>query len=391
MLKISPEVKKLIPELTRIRRWLHQHPEPGMQEIKTSGFIASRLKGWGIETKTGVAKTGVVGLVRGANRLRTILVRADMDGLPIQEQNRVPYRSRHPGFMHACGHDAHIAIGLISCRILHQGRGRLGGVAKFVFQPAEEGPGGAIPMIREGVLQDPKVDAALALHMWSELPLGKVGIRSGPVFANADEFEITIVGRGGHGASPHRTIDPVVVSAHVILGLQNIVSRKVDTTKPAVVTVGKISGGRRHNIIPDEVTLHGTIRTIHPEVRTQVRRVLEGILKGITSGFGASYRLVYKQVYPLTLNAPDICALVREVAREVVGKRNVVEQGLDMGAEDMSYILQRVPGCYFVLGSSAPGRGLKAPQHSPHFDIDERVLPIGVEIIVKSVQRFLGA
>lgn len=277
----------------------------------------------------------------------------------------------------------------MAAKILARRRASLAGSVKFMFQPAEEGPGGARPMIGAGLLEKPRVDAAFALHMWNDLRVGQIGVRRGPVFASADEWRITIRGRGGHGAAPHQTVDPVVVASHVVLALQTIVSRKVDPVKSAVVTVGKIQAGNRFNIIPDDAVLVGTVRALEEKVRLLAKREVGRIAAGVAASLGARAEVEYEDGYPPTVNDPAMTDLVRAAAREVVGARGAVEQNVSLGAEDMSYVLREVPGCYFMLGSSNPARGLDHPHHSARFDFDERALAIGVETWLRIARRYL--
>lgn len=281
-------------------------------------------------------------------------------------------------------------MGLIAARILQRRRSSLRGNVKFMFQPAEEGPGGAQPMIEAGLLKNPKVDAAFAIHLWNDLPTGKVGVREGPVFASADEFYMTVVGRGGHGAAPHQTIDPVVAAAQIVTACQNIVSRRVDPTKGAVVTFGEIHGGTRHNIIPDEVKLSGTIRAFEDPVRRQLAREIPRVAGGVASSLGARLDYQFHAGYPPTVNDADMTDLVRDAAREALGTSAPVPQSLSMGAEDMSLVLQEVPGCYFFLGSANKKKGLENPHHSSRFNFDEAALAGGVEIWLRLAARFLN-
>jgi len=282
-----------------------------------------------------------------------------------------------------------VAISLMAARLLAKRRSALHGAVKFMFQPAEEGPGGARPMIQAGILDRPKVDAAFALHMWNDLRVGQIGVRAGPIFASADEWKIVIHGRGGHGAAPHQTVDPVVVASHVVLALQAIVSRKVDPVRSAVVTVGQIQAGNRFNIIPDDAVLVGTVRALEERVRLQVKREITKIACGVAASFGARAEVKYDDGYPPTVNDPQAAALVRAAASEVVGKASAVEQDVSMGAEDMSYVLKEVPGCYFVLGSSNAAKGLDQPHHSARFDFDERALALGIETWLRLAARYL--
>ena len=378
-MKLSPEVEKAAPEVVRLRRRIHAHPEPGFREERTAALIRERLRAWGIEHEA-VCGTGTVALVRGASPGPTVLFRADMDALPVSEECQVPYRSQVPGVMHACGHDGHVAMALGAARVLAARRERLAGTVKLMFQPAEEGPGGALPMLEAGLLERPRVDAAFAIHLWNDLPVGTVGVRAGPAFASTDEFTLRVVGKGGHGAAPHQTIDPVLVAAQIVVAAQSIVARRIDPTNTAVLTFGQVHGGTRHNVIPDSVALNGTVRAVDPRVRKQLHKELEQLARGVARALGARVEVEWDHGYPPTINDPAMCELVRRAATRVVGKRRVVEQDLTMGAEDMSYVLERVPGCYLMLGSGNPQRGLIHPHHSPRFDFDEAALACGVEV-----------
>jgi amidohydrolase len=386
-MNISPEVKTNLKELVALRRAIHQNPEQGFKEFKTAALVRSRLKAWGVDHKS-MCGTGTVALIKGSRPGPTMLIRADMDALPLQELNKVSYCSRTKGIMHACGHDGHTAMALLAAKLLQKRRTSFRGNVKIMFQPAEEGPGGAGPMISEGLLKG--VDAAFAIHMWNDLPTGRVGVRSGPVFASSDEFRITVVGRGGHGAAPHQTIDPVAAAAQIITACQNIVSRKVDPTKSAVVTFGQIHGGTRHNIIPDTVEMTGTVRAFEEPVRKQMQREIPKVAGGVASALGAKIEFHYRVGYPPTVNEESMTDLVRDSVREAAGTAAAVEQDISMGAEDMSLVLQEVPGCYFFLGSMNPRKGLVHPHHSAHFDFDEEALPLGVETWLRLAQRFLN-
>ncbi len=386
---ISADVRRVHVELVALRRALHRIPEAGFREGRTADLVRGRLRRWGIEHRA-MCRTGTVALVRGARPGPTLLFRADLDGLPVREENRVSYASRHRGMMHACGHDGHVAIGLVAARILQKRRASLRGNVKFMFQPAEEGPGGAGPMIRAGVLRNPPVDAAFALHLWNDLPTGKVGVRAGPVFASADEFVLTVQGRGGHGGAPHQTVDPVAAAAQVVVACQGIVSRRIDPVRAAVLTFGQIHGGTRQNIIPDEVELEGTIRAFEPSVRSQLRRDLLRVARGAASSFGAKVRLKVRMGYPPTVNDPDMAERVREAVRAALGPRAVAESERSMGSEDMSLVLKEVPGCYFFLGSGGRRGGSANPHHSARFNFDEGALAAGVEIWLRLAAGFLG-
>ncbi len=388
-MKISPDVRANFGELVAVRRAIHRHPEPGFQETRTAALIRARLKSYGVEHRP-LCGTGTVGLVRGARPGPTMLIRADMDGLPVLEANKVPYASRNRGAMHACGHDGHVAMALLAAKILQQRRASLRGNVKFMFQPAEEGPGGAKPMIDGGLLRNPSVDAAFAIHVWNDLPTGKVGVTPGPVFASADEFRMTVIGKGGHGAAPHQTVDPVVAAAQIVTACQTIVSRKVPPVKTAVVTFGQVHGGTRHNIIPDQVELSGTLRAFEDAVRRQLARELPRIARGVAASLGAGLDFEYRKGYPPTVNEARMTGLAREVAGEALGPAAPVEGVVTMGAEDMSYVLEKVPGCYLLLGSMNRARGLVHPHHSARFDFDERALACGVEVWLRLASRYLS-
>jgi amidohydrolase len=389
-----------IEQMIADRRNFHRHPELAYNEQLTARTVADRLTGYGYDVKSGVGRTGVVGLLAGVKQApgadfksaaRTLLYRADMDALPVQEENDVDYRSENDGVMHACGHDAHVAIGLAVAKQMASDRAALGGHLKFAFQPAEEGGNGAVAMIDEGVLEAPQVTAAVGLHVWNNLPIGTVGIYAGPMMAAVDEFEILVQGRGGHGAMPQQTIDAIVVAAQIVTSLQTIVSRNISPLDSAVVTVGKFFAGTAFNVIADLATLRGTVRTFNKETHAEIPQMFERVVRGVCESMGATYSLDYKrQTLPL-VNSEEMCELVADCAAEVVGRENCIrdETVRTMGGEDMSYFLERVPGCYFFLGTRNEARGLVHPHHSPRFDIDESALAIGVEIMTRVIRRYL--
>ncbi|MBM3266878.1 MAG: amidohydrolase [Candidatus Sericytochromatia bacterium] len=390
-ISLPPDVEALSAELYELRRQIHQQPELGFEETRTARLVASRLEGLGLEVQTGVARTGIVALVRGARPGRTVLVRADMDALPVAEETSAPYKSQVPGVMHACGHDGHTAVLIGLAKVLAAKREQIAGTVKLVFQPAEEGPGGAEPMIAAGVLEDPKVDAAIGFHLWNNLPVGQVGVRPGPIMAATDQVDITIKGKGGHGAKPHLSVDAVVVASHVVTGLQSIVSRMVNPLHSAVITMGTINGGFRHNVIAPAVSLSGTVRTYEKGLRDEMPRRIERMVRGICEAMGATYAIDYVRVYPPTVNDPAMTDLVRAAAAKVVGADNVIHVEPSMGGEDMSYFLDAVPGSYFFLGSANSERGLDQPHHSPGFDFDEAALPIGLQVLQQAVFDYLGS
>ncbi|HEY9720796.1 MAG TPA: amidohydrolase [Oscillatoriaceae cyanobacterium] len=385
----------LTPELERAvidyRREFHRRPELGFQEVRTAERLAEILAGIdGLEVQTGVAQTGLVVLLRGGAPGPTLLVRADMDGLPIQELNESPYKSENPGVMHACGHDAHMAMQLGAIRVLAAERQSLRGNVKFVFQPAEEGPGGAKPMIEAGVMENPHVDNAIGYHIWNNLPVGTIGITEGPCMAHTDVFELTIQGRGGHGAMPQRSVDSIAVAAHLVTAIQTIVSRNVDPLQSGVVTVGKLEAGDRHNIIAHTAHMWGTARSFSPEIAKLIPERLEALSTHLCEAFGAKCHLHYANVYPATVNDPGMCRRVWDSAVKVVGEEKVVAAAPSMGGEDMSYFLEAVPGCYFFIGSSNPAKGIDVPHHHPEFRIDEDALAVGTQVIVQAVRDYLS-
>jgi amidohydrolase len=387
---LSPEVAQLTESVIDLRRTLHQWPELGFQERRTSALVAERLQALGIEVRTGVAQTGVLGTLRGNGEGTTVLLRADMDGLPIEEASGAPYASQNRGVMHACGHDGHTAILLTVAKVLAHRRERFTGTVKFAFQPAEElPPGGAKGMIEEGVLEHPRVDATFGLHLWNGLPVGKIGVDEGPIMASVDRFDIVIKGVGSHGAYPHTGVDPIVIGSHVVAALQTVVSREVPPLAAVVVTVGTFLGGTAFNVIPSHAELSGTVRTIDARIRDEMPARIERIVHGVTSGMRAEYSFNYAYGYPVTVNDVNRAQLARRVAGAIVGDANVVSAGMTMGAEDMSYFLDAVPGCYLRLGSGNPDKGLIHPHHSALFNFDEAALPIGVQVLADLTLAYL--
>ncbi|MBV9111083.1 MAG: amidohydrolase [Gemmatimonadetes bacterium] len=377
--------------LIRTRRDLHQHPELGFQEHRTAAIVAERLRAAGYEVRTGIAETGVVGTMRGgAGDGPTLLLRADMDALPILEETSHDFRSTVDGRMHACGHDAHTAIGLAVAERLAARRGEWGGTVKYVFQPAEEGGQGALRMLEQGVMEG--VDLALGLHVWLGLPSGIVGVTPGPFMASAGEFEITIRGKGGHGAMPEQTIDAVLVGSQVVVALQSIVSRSVSPLEPAVVTVGAFQAGQAYNVIADTARLLGTVRAFDVAACEDLPRRIERIVAGVCEGLGAEYDFHFRQDTPPTINDPRVAEAVRDVAEEVVGKERVRfgPEVRTMAAEDFGEFLLHVPGCYFFVGAMNEETGAVHPHHSPRFDICEECMPVGVEVLERAALRALS-
>lgn len=387
--QIRSEIRALEAQLIDWRRRFHQHPELGFQEEMTADFVSQTLTQLGIDHQVGVAKTGIVAVIDSPHAGPVLAIRADMDALPIHEENEVPYRSRHEGVMHACGHDGHTAIALGTAAYLACHRQDFRGTVKLIFQPAEESPGGAKPMIAEGALQAPEVDGIVGLHLWNNLPLGTVGVRDGVLMAAVECFRCQIFGKGGHGAMPHQTVDSVVVSAQIISALQSIVSRNVNPIDAAVVTVGELHAGTAMNVIADTASMRGTVRYFNPSFAGYFPQRLEQIIAGICQSHGAEYELDYWNLYPPVINDESMTELVRSVAAEVVETSlGIVPTCQTMGGEDMSFFLQEVPGCYFFLGSANREKGLSYPHHHPRFDFDERALAMGVEMFVRCVEKF---
>jgi amidohydrolase len=383
------DLRNLQPQLVEWRRRFHQYPELGFEEFSTAKFVSQKLTEWGIDHQTGIAKTGIVAIIKSNHPGPVFAIRADMDALPIQEENQVPYRSQHHGIMHACGHDGHTAIALGTAYYLSTHRDQFKGTVKIIFQPAEEGPGGAKPMIESGVLQNPDVEAIIGLHLWNNLELGTIGVRSGPLMAAVECFNCTIYGKGGHGAMPEQTVDSIVISAQIINALQTIVSRNVNPLDSAVVTVGELHAGTALNVIADTAKMSGTVRYFNPELENFIGKRIESIIAGICNSHGAEYELNYWQLYPPVINDHYLTELVESVAMEVIETPfGIVPQCQTMGGEDMSFFLQEIPGCYFFLGSANKSKGLNFPHHHPHFDFDESVLCMGVEIFVRCVEKF---
>jgi amidohydrolase len=391
---LKRDVDEILPGVIADRRHLHEHPELGMHEHETARFVADRLAALGVEDiRTGISETGVTGLIRGTadGPGKVVLVRADMDALPIQEENDVEYRSQVDGVMHACGHDAHTAILLGVARVLMDRRDQFAGTVKLCFQPCEEtGPGGAKWMIEQGVLEDPAVDACFGLHVWQVEPVGDVLVGDGPVMAASDRFDIRIQGKGGHGAMPNTCVDPIVVGMAIVNALQTIVSREVDPIDSAVVTVGEFHAGDAANVIPDTARIRGTVRSFKPEVQDHIERRIVELAEGIGAAMRAEVTAEYRRGVPATVNDPAMAAIARKAAIEVVGAEHVRPQVPTMGGEDFSFFLQEKPGCYFFVGTNNEARGLTWGHHHPKFDIDEEALGIGIETMVRTLTGYLA-
>jgi amidohydrolase len=384
------EAQALFEYTSSMRRDFHAHPELGFHEFRTAGIVAKELTALGLEIHTGIAETGVVAILEGAKPGPVVLVRADMDALPIVEETGAPYASENKGVMHACGHDGHTAVLLTVAKILHKHRKELAGTVKFMFQPAEEGMGGAEKMIESGVLENPKVDVTLALHVWNEQPVGWFGIANGPALAGAELFKVKVRGKGGHGAAPHFAIDPVLAAAQIISALQGIVSRNVAPLQTAVVSVCTIRGGEAFNVIPQEVEFGGTIRTFEPEVRAKVMERFAKTVISVADAMGCEADIDMKQLTPATINQAETAWRVQEVARRLFPEANIdTRDYITMGSEDFAFVLDKVPGCFFFVGSANPEKGLNAGHHHPKFDIDESALPRGAALMAATVADFL--
>lgn len=383
------EAEGMRDELIARRRDFHQHPELAFEEVRTAGIVAQELTNLGLEVQTGVGKTGVVGLLEGDHDGPTVLVRADMDALPILEDNSFEYASTIPGRMHACGHDGHTAIGLGVAKLLSQHRSQLAGRVKFVFQPAEETAGGAKAMVADGVLRDPRPDVSIGLHLWNGMPFGRLGVADGPVMAGSSEFTIKINGKGGHAASPHLTIDPVVCAAHIITAFQTIASRSVSPLDSAVVSVAQVQAGTAFNVIPQDVELRGTVRTFKREVRDLVEQRMREISEGVAGAMGCvvEFSMIH-QLLPVA-NNPEVSERLRRVFRQFVGDSGLDLTERTMGSEDVGILMDDIPGMYFFLGARVPNQQAYYGHHHPRFDFVEDALPLGVALLSAAVAEYL--
>ncbi|MEO8954458.1 MAG: amidohydrolase [Ktedonobacteraceae bacterium] len=391
--QLKSDIDERVPDMVALRRDLHEHPELAFEEVRTSGIVAQRLRVLGLEVQTGIAKTGVVGLLKGGASqpgAKTIAIRADMDALPIFEMNDIDYRSKVDGKMHACGHDGHTTIALAVADMLSKRRAELNGNVKFIFQPAEETIGGAEPMVKEGAMDG--VDGIIGLHLISDYAVGRVGVRAGTVFASADKFVATVRGKGGHAAMPETAVDPIVTAAYIITALQTLISRETSPFSPTVITVGKLQAGTAFNIIPETAELHGTMRAFSHEHREKMIRRISEVATGVASAMGATCEInFFDGCLPCT-NDATMTKLVQKVAVEAVGADNVDEgeEVMTTGSDDMAYFLQAVPGCYFIVGANNAEKGASYPHHHPRFNVDEDAMPIGVEVLTRAALEFLS-
>jgi amidohydrolase len=390
---ISTEVARYSDEVIALRRDFHRHPELGLEEHRTSAKVAAYLNQCGLEIGR-LNRTGVVGLLRGAKSGPTLLLRADMDALPIQEENDLPYQSTNPGVMHACGHDAHTAMLLVAARILAQLKRQLQGNIKFVFEPNEENVG-ALAMIEEGLLENPRVDACLGLHIWTPLQSGRIGITEGPVMAGMEHFNLIIKGRGGHTATPQSAIDPILAAAGVIQGVQIIQTREIDALKePTIIMFGQIQGGTASNVIPDAVTLGGTMRYLFegdPASENNPKRRFERIVSNICAAHRAEYELSYLYGHPTLVNHREMTALVQAAAERELDPAPEIVSFVSLAGEDFSEFAARVPGAFYFLGAGNSGKQTDFPHHHPRFNIDEDVLTVGIEMHVRAALAFFSS
>jgi len=387
----TDEVRQRGETLIELRRDFHRHPELGFQEIRTAEIVAARLRKLGCAVRTGLGKTGVTGLLVGGRSGKTILLRADMDALPITEQAEVGWRSESPGVMHACGHDAHTAILLVAAEVLATERARLAGNILFVFQPAEELLAGAAAMLRDGALEGVRPELGFSLHILNRLPLGSIAVRSGAVMTSADQLELTVTGRGGHGANPHQAVDPVVAAAQIITALQTVVSRETSPLQTAVLSLTMLKAGTAFNVIPDTVEMGGTFRCYDAELRERLLASLRRTVEGVAGALRCTASVTGQFLTPAVVNAPEATRVAHEVAVSLVGEAQVRDRETFTGSDDLAYFWQRVPGCYAYLGSGRTDGASIHSNHNSRFDIDESVLPLGVEFLVRAARRALAA
>ncbi|MBN1272633.1 MAG: amidohydrolase [Candidatus Aminicenantes bacterium] len=383
--RIERAISENLQEIIRLRRFIHMNPELSNREFQTARAVAAKLMSLELEVKTGVAKTGVVALLRGEQPGFTVAIRADMDALPIQEMTSVPFKSLNPGVMHACGHDVHTAIGVGTAVVLNTLKDRIHGSVKFIFQPAEEGApfgeeGGADLMIKEGVLENPSVGAIFGLHVWPQ-PLGNVYFSPGSIMASSDWFRVAIKGKSAHGARPHEGKDAIAIAAQTIVSLQSIISRSINPTDPAVLTIGKIYGGTKSNIIADEVTFEGTVRTFNEITRNRIRTMMEDIIRGTTQSFRMNYTFEYTMGSPSVYNHPELAKIMSPTLEKLLGRQHVKSLAPQMVAEDFAYYCRKIPGFFLLLGVKSPQIDRMAPLHSPYFIPDESCIPLGIKVM----------
>jgi amidohydrolase len=389
MTDFHAEAEAMREQLIAWRRHFHMYPELAFEEQRTAGIIAEHLERLGYRVRTGVAKTGVIGLLEGMQPGPVVAFRFDMDALPVTEETDAEYASKVPGRMHACGHDGHMAMGMGLAELLAARRDEIKGAVKLLFQPAEEGGNGAEAMVEAGALEDPRPDVFLATHLWLEKQVGTVHVSAGPVMSAAERWDCTIRGQGGHGAMPHRTVDPIVAAAQVITALQTVVSRNVAPLDTVAVSVGAIHGGEAFNVIPSQVEMTGTIRTYEPSTREVVLQRVREVIEGVTTACGASAELKIISLTPALINDAKVTEVVRQAAEAVLGAENVGSGERTMGSEDAAFFMQEVPGCYFFLGARNEEKGLTFPHHNARFDFDEEALVLGLAVLGKAAELYL--
>lgn len=384
------EARAIEPEIIKTRRAIHQNPELAYQEEATSKLVAEKLAALGIEVRRKIGGTGVLGILKGSREGRVVALRADMDALPLEEMADVEFKSRVKGVMHACGHDTHVAMLLGAANLLAKHRDELHGTVKFIFQPAEEhgGRGGAKPMIEDGVMRDPKVDYVFGLHIEGNEKAGVLGFRGGPVCASPDTFTVRIVGKGGHGSEPHRTVDPVYVAAQVIIAVQGVSSRMIDPVQPFVITIGAVHSGTKENIIPDEAFMQGTIRTLDEVTRRRAKAKVAAVVKGVAKAFGAKAIVEFeKDAYPVTVNDETVTKEAIAILKKIPGTKTKIMEPL-LGGEDFSRFLHEAPGTFYFLGTNNPAKGCVYPNHSSKFKVDEDVLKYGSASLALLAKEF---
>lgn len=389
MIDFFQEAQNLFEFTRMLRRDFHRHPEIGFNEVRTAGIVARELVQMGLEVTSGIAETGVVALLEGSKTGPVVLLRFDMDALPVFEETGAEYASLTPGIMHACGHDGHVAIGITVARMLNEIRDELPGTVKFVFQPAEEGQGGAERMIKAGVLNNPAPTHTLALHLWNEMPVGSVGFVPGAMMAGAALFSIKLTGRGGHGAIPDQTIDPIIAATQIVSALQTIVSRNISPMQSAVVSVTYIRAGETYNVIPQSAELRGTLRFFEPEVKNKLFTRLEQIIELVAKTFECQSELKITDLTPPVVNDIDLTTRLGRLAESVVPDIKVDSSYRLMVSEDMALMMEQVPGCYFLVGSANSKKGLNYGHHHPKFDFDETALPAAAALMAAAAVNIL--
>lgn len=389
---IRQKSHNLFDTVRAMRHHIHAHPELSFREFNTAAYVSSQLERLGIAFQEGIAGTGIVAVIEGKKSSgRCLAIRAELDALPITELNEVPYKSQNQGVMHACGHDVHTAILLGLAELMQNMRDQFSGTLKLIFQPGEEmHPGGGSLMMEAGVLDNPRVDAILALHVYPHLPAGMVGFRSGQYMASTDEIHIRIQGKGGHAALPHQTVDPIAIAAETIVALQQVISRRSNPISPSVLSFGKIAGGTVNNVIPDEVEIAGTLRTMDEQWRGEAHKLIRDVTHNISEAFGARATVDIPKGYPSLYNHPALTQAIEAYAQEYLGKDQVRELSLRMTADDFAFYSQQIPGCYFRLGTNTNHTQHTASVHNAHFDIDERALETGLGVMAFCAISYLN-